>query len=166
MGETIEDPHAIESREPVARGLGLLPLRTRFEEGKTTARVVARPNAQWFDSDGFAPAITGYEIHMGTVTLTDSARPAFTITSRNGDKVTRPDGAVSSAGNSVGTMLHGIFENASIRSALLAELRRRRGLPALSRADAIADRNAEYDRLAATVRASIDMGPLRKIIGI
>jgi adenosylcobyric acid synthase len=63
-------------------------------------------------------------------------------------------------------MLHGLFENATVRTALLAELRRRRGLPAVSGADAIADREAEYDRLAATVRASIDVRGLRKIIGI
>jgi adenosylcobyric acid synthase len=105
LGETIEDPHAVESREPLARGLGLLPLRTRFEKGKTTARVVARPNARWFAADGFAPEITGYEIHMGSVTLTDSAQPAFTIISRNGDTALHADGAVSSAGNTVGTML-------------------------------------------------------------
>jgi len=166
LGETIEDPHAIESREPVAHGLGLLPLRTRFEKEKTTARVVARPIARWFTSEGFAPEIAGYEIHMGTVTRTDSTPPAFTIVSRNGDQALQHDGAMSRAGNVVGTMLHGIFENASIRSALLGELRRRRGLPALSGAGAIADRNAEYARLAATVSASIDMRALRHIIGI
>ena len=110
--------------------------------------------------------ITREEIHMGRVSRTDATRPAFTILSRNGDPVLEDDGAVSSAGNVVGTMLHGLFENASIRTALLAELRRRKGLPAASSADAIADREAEYDRLAATVRASIDVRALRKIIGI
>jgi adenosylcobyric acid synthase len=166
LGETIEDPHAIESSETVARGLGLLPLRTRFETEKTTARATARPVARWFTDEEFAPEITGYEIHMGTVTLTRSALPAFTIISRNGDATLQPDGAVSSAGNAVGTMLHGIFENASIRSALLAELSRRRGLAAPSGGSAIAGRNTEYDRLAATVRTSIDMDALRKIIGL
>ncbi len=166
LGEIIEDPYGIESRELVARGLGLLPLRTRFEKEKATVRVVARSNTRWFASDGLAAEIAGYEIHMGTVTRTDSIPPAFTIVSRNGDQALQHDGAVSRAGNVVGTMLHGIFENASIRSALLGELRRRRGLPALSGAGAIADRNAEYARLAATVSASIDMRALRHIIGI
>jgi adenosylcobyric acid synthase len=166
LGQTIEDPDSIESNEPVARGLGLLPLRTHFEKAKTTARVVSRPNAHWFAADGLAPEIIAYEIHMGTVSRAASIPAAFTILSRNGDPVKEDDGAVSRAGNVVGTMLHGLFENASLRTAVLAELRRRKGLPAVSGADAIADREAEYDRLAAAVRASIDVRALRKIIGI
>jgi adenosylcobyric acid synthase len=166
LGQTIEDPHGIESREASTRGLGLLPLRTRFEKEKTTARVVARPNAPWFAAEGSAPEITGYEIHMGTAVQTDLTQPAFTIISRNGDLTSRADGAVSSAGNVVGTMIHGIFENPSVRGALLGQMRHRRGLPALKLAGAVADRNCEYDRLAATVKASIDMQSLRHIIGI
>ncbi len=102
--------------------------------------------------------MNGYEIHMGAVTPTDSDAPAFTVTSRNGEYARYADGAVSSGGNVVGTMLHGIFENASIRSAMLDELRRRRGLPAVGDAGAVASRHAEYHRLASTVsRASIWM---------
>ncbi len=163
LGETIEDPHAVESREPLVKGLGLLPLRTRFEKTKTTARVVARSNTHWFESKG-APEIRGYEIHMGTATPLDAARAAFTIVARNGEDASQPDGAVSSAGNVAGTMLHGIFENESVRGALLDDLRRRRGLQS-PRATG-ANRNAEYARLAETVKASINMQALRNIIGI
>lgn len=166
LGEIIEDPYAIESSAPLAEGLGLLPLRTRFEKEKTTAHVVARPSAGWLAPDGIAPEITGYEIHMGAVTREDSARPAFTILSRNGARMLHSDGAVSNEGNVVGTMLHGIFENESVRRAMLGVLRRRRNLPAPIGGEAVAGRNAEYDRLAAAVRATIDIGALRQIIGI
>lgn len=164
LGETIEDPYGIESHEPYAQGLGLLPLRTRFKRKKSTARVVARPNPGWFGTSEDAPEISGYEIHMGSVTPTDADAPAFTVVSRNGEFARYADGAVSKAGTVVGTMLHGIFENESIRSGLLAELRRRRGLATPK--GAIADRDAEYDRLAATVRSNIAMQALRDIIGI
>jgi adenosylcobyric acid synthase len=164
LGEAIEDPYGIESHEPYARGLGLLPLRTRFKRKKSIARVIAQPNAGWFASNKNAPEISGYEIHMGSVTPTDTDTPAFTIVSRNGEYARYADGAVSSARNVIGTMLHGIFENASIRSALLDELRRRRGLPTPS--GTVAGRDDEYNRLAATVKAAIDMPALRNIIGI
>ena len=116
MGEAIEDPYGIESHEPFAQGLGLLPLRTRFKRKKSTARVTARPNPGWFAANENAPDISGYEIHMGSVTPTDADAPAFTVVARNGEYARYADGAVSSAGNVVGTMIHGIFENASIRT--------------------------------------------------
>ena len=141
LGEAIEDPYGIESHEPFAQGLGLLPLRTRFKRKKSTARVSARANSGWFAANGTAPDISGYEIHMGSVTPTDADAPAFTVVSRNGEYARYADGAVSSAGNVVGTMIHGIFENASIRSALLDELRRRRNLPAPAAWFQIATRN-------------------------
>jgi len=164
LGETIEDPYGIESHEPYAQGLGLLPLRTRFRRKKSTARVLARANPGWFASKEDSPQISGYEIHMGSVTPTDTDAPAFTVTSRNGEFARYADGAVSSGGNVIGTMLHGIFENESIRTALLSELRRSKGLA--PHAGTIPSRDAEYDRLAAIVRNSIDMEALRSIIGI
>jgi adenosylcobyric acid synthase len=165
LGEAIEDPYAIESHEPFARGLALLPLHTRFKRKKSTAQVIARPNPGWFGATENSAEISGYEIHMGSVTPTETDAPAFTVISRNGEFARYADGAISSTGNIVGTMLHGIFENDSIRRALLRELRRRRGLSAPN-GEGIADRDAEYDRLAETVRASIDLPALRRIIGI
>jgi adenosylcobyric acid synthase len=164
LGEAIEDPYGIESHEPYARGIGLLPLRTRFKRTKSVARVIARPNPGWFGSNGIVPEVSGYEIHMGSVTPTDSDAPAFTVISRNGEYARYADGAVSSSGNVVGTMLHGILEDASLRSAMLDELRQRKGLAASN--GVIAARDAEYDRLAQTVRANVDMRALRNIIGI
>jgi len=164
LGETIEDPYGIESHDPYAQGLGLLPLRTRFKRKKSTARVVARPNPGWFGTSEGAPEISGYEIHMGSVTPTDADAPAFTVTSRNGEFARYADGAVSKAGTVVGTMLHGLFENESIRRTLLGELRKRRGLA--TPRGGIADRDSEYDRLAAAVRSNIDMHALRNIVGI
>lgn len=166
LGDAIEDPHAIESPDPLVRGLGLLPLRTIFQNEKVTARVVALPRSSWFQNDAATTEITGYEIHMGIIERTDASRPAFTLISRNGANLKHPDGAVSENGNVVGTMLHGIFENASVREALLNELRMRKRIPAPVQSTVVTDRDAEYDRLARAVRASIDLEAIRRIIGI
>lgn len=165
LGDGIEDPEGVESHERVASGLGLLPLRTRFARGKLTARVIARATAPSFLADGSGDEVSGYEIHMGAVERIDAARPAFTIVSRGDAAGEYPDGAISADGNTIGTMIHGIFENGSLRAALLRTLRERRRMTRPAPSD-VATPDAEYDRLAAAVRASIDLAQLRRIIGI
>jgi cobyric acid synthase len=60
-------------------------------------------------------------------------------------------------------MLHGIFEGATVRAALTAHLRRRRGLPAASPvAEPPVD---EFDRLAEMIRGNVDMDRLRALVG-
>ena len=166
LGETIEDPYRVESGEARMDGLGLLPLRTRFAKEKITARVLARPQTAWFLEGKSAGEIGGYEIHMGIAERTDASQSAFTIISRGGVRTDHPDGAISSDGNVVGTMIHGLFENASLRTALLNHLCARKGIARLDGSPQVADREAEYDRLARAVRDSIDMPALRRIIGI
>jgi adenosylcobyric acid synthase len=73
---------------------------------------------------------------------------------------------VSASGTIVGTMIHGIFENNSIRFNLLRALAEGRGLEWSNTPDAAAAREAEYDRLAAVVRASLDLSAIRRIAGI
>jgi adenosylcobyric acid synthase len=166
LGQTIEDPHRVESPESRTDGLGLLPLRTRFETEKITARVRARPRAGWFQDGEGAAEISGYEIHMGIVECTNASQPAFTIISHGGVRTEYPDGAISSQGNVVGTMIHGLFENASLQIALLNHLRDRKGIARLNGSRQVADRDTEYDRLASAVRDSIEMSSLWRIIGI
>jgi hypothetical protein len=49
---------------------------------------------------------------------------------------------------------------------LLGALRQRKGLSARSETRPVASREAEYDRLAAAVAASVDLPRLRKIAGL
>ncbi|HET6146541.1 MAG TPA: cobyric acid synthase [Polyangia bacterium] len=176
LGARIQDPHGVESAEAEVAGLGLLPLITRFQRQKTTAQVRAVARAPWFrpaalaDADPGADAdagaeIEGYEIHAGDVVRTEAdARPAFEITSRNGEPVRIADGAAHGA--TVGTLIHGLFENQAPRRALLAHLRARRGLPEPAGAEAaLPSRAAEYDRLAAAVKAHVDWAALTALIG-
>lgn len=162
LGETIDDPLGVESREPHVAGLGLLPLRTRFEREKTTAQVVARSAGASFLAET-AIELAGYEIHMGVVETTSPCAHPFELVSRNGGAVQVRDGAIDATGTVVGTMLHGIFENEAFRSSVLDRLRNRRGLPAPTAAGAVASKDAEYDRLEHALRASIDHELLWKL---
>jgi adenosylcobyric acid synthase len=163
LGDAIEDPFGIESSEPRVAGLGLLPLVTRFARDKTTARVVARMAHDSFLGAGSSEEVAGYEIHMGVIEQTTPCGSPFELISRNGSPVRVADGAVDATGAIVGTMLHGIFENEAFRSRVLDRLRARRNLSAPSVTSAVAPKQAEYDRLEASLRASIDCELLWRI---
>jgi len=172
LGERIDDPHRVESDEASVRGLGLLPIVTRFAKTKVTAQVRARVEVPSIlgiilgTMDGTAGEISAYEIHMGNVERVAGTAAPFRIVERNGVLVDALDGAINRGGTVVGTMLHGIFENDPLRAALLGALRQRKGLSAHSETRPVASREAEYDRLAAAVAASVDLPMLRKIAGL
>jgi len=86
-------------------GVGLLPVRTRFDRDKTVAAVTR-------DLDGAGPlagangTVTGYEIHAGETELLE--------------RVSRPfDGEGAATDRVLGTYLHGLFENAVARDAFV-----------------------------------------------
>jgi adenosylcobyric acid synthase len=178
LGEWIEDPEHVESPEPLVPGLGLLGFSTHFAADKRTTQVEARLQERCFLGTSLlgddpladraeptsAATLQGYEIHMGRITPRATTRSPFRLLARNGQAVDALDGAISSNGNVLGTMLHGLFENARLRQGLLSQLRQRRGLLEPNRA-ALPSRDAEYDRLASVVRGSLDLGLLRRLIG-
>jgi len=163
LGRSIDDPDGVESATSTLAGLGLLPLRTRFERTKVTAQVRARVRGQSFlTPNGTAEEVAGYEIHMGR-SEGDDAHGAFEIMSRNGAACRVIDGAVGREGAVVGTMIHGLFENAVIRAGLLETLRARKGFARRTDGKPIPARDDEYDRLAQVVREHLDMALLSRI---
>jgi len=162
LGETIADPHGVESDERAVAGLGLLPLRTVFAHEKTTVRaagVVAGDRGLLAGAAGLP--FRGYEIHLGR---TDGALPAaLRVTERRGGAADAPDGALSADGWIGGVYIHGLFDSPSLRAALLRNLAARRGLPARAWGAPRAD---PFDRLADHVRASLDLPRLYRIIGL
>jgi adenosylcobyric acid synthase len=167
LGEKIDDPERIESQRSTVEGLGLLAIVTRYEAQKRTTQVRAQAIGESILTAGSSgEALGGYEIHMGRVVRNEKTRAAFRIVARNGVDVNQLDGAISASGIIVGTMIHGIFENDSIRRNLLRALADRRGVELSNMPDAAVAREAEYERLAATVRASADMAAIRRIAGI
>jgi adenosylcobyric acid synthase len=168
MGQTIEDPRGVESDRPLTEALGILPARTRFEAPKITAQVRARPVAATFLTEALPAGaeIAGYEIHMGRVEALAPGPPVFEIVARNGAEARAPDGLSARGGLAVGTLLHGIFDDDGVRASLLNFLRRRRGLPPRPLARRLPSRDAEYDRLAAALRAHLDLAAVRAIAGL
>jgi len=166
LGHRIEDPLGIESAQPMTAGLGLLPLHTRFAPEKITASVRARVLAASFVAPAGLCELAGYEIHMGVLAQTEPCAVPFQIQQRSGRTADVPDGAIGCEGAVVGTMLHGLFENDTLRRHMLDTLRARRGLTAPAGAGAIVGKQSEYDRLEAALRDNIDRGLLLRIVDL
>ena len=167
MGRRILDPHGVESPEPEAEGLNLLPVDTVFAPVKETHRVRGTVAA---DSGLLAQAanaaVEGYEIHMGSSTPTSAAARPFRI-SRPGQPAA-DDGAISANGRAMGTYVHGLFNSYALRRALLEQLAAWKGaqLPPPSDTGGQLSRDGEYDKLAQTVRNSLDMDLLYRITAL
>ena len=164
LGEAIEDPYRVESDEATTNGLALLPLHTVFAREKTTDRAhgtVAADHGLLAGGRGL-PA-SGYEIHMGQTT--GALPPALRLAERQGVAVDEPEGALSADGLILGTYLHGFFDSAPLRGAILRNLARHKGIAPRDwgNAEGSAD---PFDRLAAHVRAHLDMEQLRAIVGL
>jgi len=163
LGQYLADPHGTEGGGEMA-GLDLLPVATTFATTKTTVRV----HGYCLGGTGILQnlqgiPISGYEIHMGQTKGT--ARPAFAVDKRPGQSDDTLDGAVSTDGLVVGTYIHGLFASDAFRHGLLDNLRRRKGLASPIERGHF-DRQQAYDRLAAVVRARLDMAALYRIIGL
>ncbi len=167
LGKLIEDPQKVESEDTIVQGLGFLPLRTRFENSKVTTQVRARIANPSFLTDGQnGGEISGYEIHMGRVETIKNTDVPFEIFNRNEKPVRLLDGAIRKSGHVVGTMIHGLFENDSLRASLLRFLRRQRGIADMPATMPIFSKESEYDRLAETVQQHLDLKMLYQIIGL
>jgi len=172
LGETIADPDTIESPTRSVAGLNLLPISTHFGREKRTAQVrarVAMPSLLSGETAGEG-AIGGYEIHMGKIERHSGASAPFRVVARNAvtqNSVTDDtlDGAISPDGTVVGTMLHGIFENDVLRSHLIRTLQQRKRIDAPDGPPS-PTREAEYDRLAAALRANIDWEMIERVAGL
>lgn len=168
LGREVRDPDHTESDHDRVDGIGLLDAVTTFAADKLTHQVTATCRDCRFLGMGYTGSdLTGYEIHMGRSEFLTPADPAFTITSRSGKDLRHTDGAVRADGLVMGTYIHGIFDNDAFRRALLNALRSRKGLPPLAVTGDNRRRKQEaYDRLAATVRASLDIDLIYRIMGV
>lgn len=163
LGARILDPRGVESTQAHEEGLGLLGLDTHFAPEKTTASVAARALVATFLAPAGADGLSAYEIHMGQVVAHPGVASPFRIDSRNGAALGASDGAVNAAGNVLGTLLHGVLENERVRAHLIASLWQRRGLRRADAPDHVPSADEEYDRLEASVRASLDLDLLRRL---
>lgn len=179
LGRSICDEAGVEGGG-VADGLGLLPVATVFsrcEGDKVRARVSGRVRAL---EGPFArmsgTSLSGYLVHMGMTQRLGGAAfadlafqgelHAFGLGGARGpvDGATGEDGCC--AGSVCGTYVHGALDAPSVCQALIDALSLAKGLPAGSfRArDRAADKEEAYDRIAAVLRASLDVDALHRIV--
>jgi adenosylcobyric acid synthase len=153
LGREIADPFGIESAAGRAvAGLGLLPVRTELAREKTLTRVSARHLPS--DCD-----LYGYEIHHGR---TGAGELAPLIRREDGETI----GMGVEDGLLWGTYLHGIFDADGFRRWFIDRLRARRGLAPLGRIAARYDLEPALERLADTVRKSLKMDEIYRIMGL
>lgn len=148
LGKEIQDWSGVESSGKSIAGLGLLAMTTVMEEEKQLRQVrgICKDNGL---------EINGYEIHHGR---SDSQETPFLLNER-GDVV----GSRNKTGTTWGTYLHGVFDTAAFRNALLNPVRIRKGLS--SRVDRETyDVDQELSRLASIVRNSVDMDAIYRLI--
>src|SRR5262249_40592836 len=132
-------------------GLGCLPVTTVLAPDKVTRRVRARLS-------GSAETFEAYEIHLGRTRAEAPVTPLAIVDDGAGP---RPEGAVTTDGQGWGTYLHGLFDRVAVRRALLPA---GAGEPGQAPADYRAVREREYERLAAHVRAHVDLTALIRLV--
>ncbi|MFA7585908.1 MAG: cobyric acid synthase [Novosphingobium sp.] len=107
LGRTIADPLGLEGEPGAVDGLGLLDVATELTPEKALRHVEGTALGATFD---------GFEMHMGTTTGADTARPFARL------ETGRADGAISADGRVMGTYCHGLLARPGLRAALLARM--------------------------------------------
>ncbi|MBI3811019.1 MAG: cobyric acid synthase [Nitrospirae bacterium] len=154
LGDSVEDPHGIESERPWVPGLGLLKLKTVLKREK-----ILRPVAALHLISGLT--VRGFEMHHGR-TEANSGRPSF---------VEEPSGAIplgwaNESGQVWGTYLHGVFDDDAFRRWFIDQVREKKGLPPLKKIQVTYDVEAMIQRLAGVVRKKLDLRAVYRMIGL
>ena len=166
LGAALAEPRHTESSHDVVKGLGYLPMKTVFAEEKRTVQVAADcPGMEFYDGVLMGKGLSGYEIHMGRTVFTAPVRHPFHLTRQGENAVNIWDGALSEDGRIFGTYLHGVFDHDGFRRQFLNVLRLHKGLrPLPVQRNRHLEKERAYDRLAETVRKSLDMEKLAAIM--
>lgn len=157
LGKELLDPNQIESHIQQQPGLGLLDVKTTFNNTKRTTQAKALIQGC---------LLHGYEIHMGSTTLGRDAQPLGKIIEINGQKQNRLDGAINADQSVWGTYLHGIFDNQDWTRQLLNKLRQHQGLAPLTASQLSIEeyKEIQYEKLAQLFSDNIDLKKFWEIL--
>lgn len=165
LGRCVRDPLHTESEHDETEGFGYLPIETTFAAHKRLRQVTASAEFSFLGTQIAGKNLRGYEIHMGETRFMEDVHRPFCIVPAGGSKDAVPDGAISADGLVAGSYIHGVFDDDDFRRGLLNRLRVQRGwveTPVQYRYREAKEH--AYDRLAETVRASLDIEKLREIV--
>ncbi len=156
LGREILDGDGIDNGSLSAiGGLGLLPVRTRFEKNKTVQRAAGH-----IIHPALGPhSLHGYEIHFGQteILVNDGFYPVASMEQG-------PDGLADKDFKVAGTYVHGIFHNDGFRNSWLNIIRKHKGYPPKAAVNTVRMKEEDYDRLAAYAIKYLDMNYIGKII--
>lgn len=158
LGKRMSDPDGVEAGGEM-RGMGLLDAETVFNREKTRTQIegtVSKAGGIFSGLQGVK--FSGYEIHMGE---TLSQLQNMNVISVGGTE--KPDGLYCE--NVWGSYVHGIFEKADFTNAFVDCILKSKGLE-LSTGAVNWDeyKEIQYDKLAESVRNSLDMNMIYKIL--
>lgn len=161
LGQEVTDPHGVETGG-MAKGFGLLDIKTELTQDKKTLQVTASP--LWLEK-GTNSLVEGYEIHMGVTRGAKSISPCFRILTDQGqlsslNEQPRVDGAMSLDGRVWGTYIHGVFDQPGFRRLWLNRVRGRKDLAPLDMkiSKAVSQRLSHaLDRWADHLEAHLDV---------
>lgn len=171
LGETVKDACGAEDNGTI-RGMGLLPMKTVFEEEKTRTRVEGYTRQLEGCFEGLSgKRVSGYEIHMGNTMLKEESKvmqdlqEPFSL-NQMGESTGKPDGCYQ--GNVMGTYLHGIFDEEEFRSAFVRLLCEKKGIfyQAEQTITYQEYKEQQFDKLAEVLRNSLDMETIYQIMEI
>lgn len=146
LGQSIADPHCVESNQASSIGLAYLPIKTRLEARKQLSQT--KGQLSW------GASVQGYEIHCGTSRRV-SGLPFALLESG------QEDGAISQDGNVAGTYLHGLFDTPESANAILQWA----GLQTAQAVDLNQKREQQLERLADCLEDCFDNDFLADLSG-
>lgn len=156
LGERIDDPEAVEAGGSM-RGMELLPVQTELKTKKVRTQV----KGSFLAHRGMLSALnekklTGYEIHMGETKKTaDCAALCRLLVSSTGEE--KEDGCI--CGHVFGTYVHGIFDAGNLAAEMIKIAAKQKEMEwnPSETMDYTAYKETQYQKLADTVRESLDM---------
>lgn len=160
MGQDLIDDDGVDfrpgSRQP---GLGLLPVVTHFQGEKAVSQVTARGSHPLL----LDMPVDGYEIHLGrTEIVAADVQPLWRLAADAASE--HADGAATADLRRAGSYLHNVFHNDNFRTLWLNEIRRAKGLAERPLVDTQAQKEIQYERLAAYARKYLDIDYIMSII--
>lgn len=144
LGKRLSDPQGVEG-DGAMDGMGLLDTTTVFSPKKTTTQTVCSfPDCQGLFAPLSGCPLEGYEIHMG-----------------------QSEGLFTLSGPVLGTYLHGLFDSPQLVEQLVHLLVEEKGLSWSGEAtrESLWDyKQRQYDKLAQTLRESLDLEQIYRIV--
>jgi len=160
LGEKISDPLGVEGGGEI-RGMGLLPVETILNENKTTTQIEGSiESCSGIFEKLVGMKVNGYEIHMG------ETKPEEAM-AKHGFECFTSSATGYCSQNIYGTYIHGFFDNSEIVKCIMSALCKKKGIDidtALVK-DFKEFKEAEFDKLADTIRQFMDMDAIYKILG-